>query len=95
MDLNIVKGVGEKALEYLNKLNIYTINDLLTYYPYRYNIIKIIPISEALEDQNVTIRAIVDTEPRVSYIKKNLNRMIFRVNSEGYLINVSIFNRAF
>ena len=36
-----VKGLGPKTLEYLNKLNLYTIQDLIEYYPYRYNIIKI------------------------------------------------------
>ena len=95
MDINIVKGVGPKVLEYFNNKDIYTINDLLEYYPYRYNIIKLINIREIPDsDTVVTIKGIIDTEPRVSYIKK-LNKMTFRLNSDGILVNVTIFNRAF
>ena len=95
MDIELIKGVGAKSLQYLNKMNLYTVSDLIEYYPYRYNVIKIVPIEEVLEDENVTIKGVVDTEPRVSYIKKNFNRMTFRLNSDGYLVNVTIFNRAF
>lgn len=95
MDINCLKGVGTKSLELLNKMNLYTIQDLITYYPYRYNIIKVIPLIEARDGENVTIKGVVDTEPRVYYINKNFNRMTFRVLSDNYLINVVIFNRAF
>ena len=40
MDIINIKGLGPKTLEYLNKLNLYTIQDLIEYYPYRYNILK-------------------------------------------------------
>ena len=39
MDILNIKGLGPKTLEYLNKLNLYTIQDLIEYYPYRYNVI--------------------------------------------------------
>ncbi len=95
MDIELIKGVGAKSLQYLNKMNLYTVSDLIEYYPYRYNVIKVVPLIEAREDETVTIKGIVDTEPRVSYIKKNFNRMTFRVNTDGFLVNVTIFNRAF
>lgn len=95
MDINFLKGVGEKAIEYLNKMNLYTINDLIEYYPYRYNIIKVIHLIEARNGEVVTIKGIVDSEPRVSYINKTLNRMAFKVRTDNFLINVVIFNRAF
>ncbi len=95
MDIGLIKGVGSKSLQYLNKMNLYTISDLIEYYPYRYNIIKVVPLTEAEEDETVTIKGIVDTEPRVSYIKKNFNRMTFRLNTDGFLVTVTIFNRAF
>ena len=95
MDISNLYGVGPKSIELLSKLGIYTVNDLIEYYPYRYNLIRIIPLIEAPVDETVTIKGTVDTEPRVSYIKKNLNRMSFRLNTDGYLVNVTIFNRAF
>ena len=56
MDINLVKGVGSKAFEYLSKLDLYKVEDLILYYPYRYNFIKVIPLTEALEDETVTVR---------------------------------------
>lgn len=95
MNIDTVKGIGPKAIEYLSKMNLYTISDMITYYPYRYNIIKVIDIRDAIEGEVITIKGIIDTEPRVSYINKNFNRMSFRLNTGGLLINVTIFNRAF
>ena len=42
MDIELVKGVGKVTLNYLDKLNIYRVQDLIEYYPYRYNILKIV-----------------------------------------------------
>ena len=94
MDIQLVKGIGKVTLEYLNKLNIYNISDLIEYYPYRYNYIKIESIKDIKDGENATIKGIIDIEPKVSYIKK-LNRMNFRIVSDNYLVNVVIFNRAF
>ena len=95
MDISGIKGIGTKTYELLHKLNIYTVDDLINYYPYRYNVIKVIPLVEAEDGEVVTIKGIVDTEPRVSYINRSLNRMSFKVLTDNFLINVTIFNRAF
>ena len=81
MDIINIKGIGEKTLDVLNKMNLYTINDLIEYYPYRYNLIHVIDINDVTNsDEVITIKCMVDTEPRVSYINKSLNKMTFRVN---------------
>lgn len=95
MDISLIKGVGDKSIEYLNKMNLLTINDLILYYPYRYNVIRVVPLTSVRDGEVVTIKGIIDTEPRVNYINKNFNRMTFRVRTDNYLINVVIFNRAF
>lgn len=95
MDIQLVRGVGDKTLEYLDKLKLWTISDLIEYYPYRYNIIKVISAKDMVDNQLCTIKGIVDTEPSVSFINRNFNKMIFKINSDGCLLNVTIFNRAF
>ena len=94
MDIELLKGVGKVTLNYLDKLNIYNIQDLIEYYPFRYNILKIVSINDANETISCTIKGIIDTEPRISYIKK-LNKLSFRVLCDNTLVNVIIFNRAF
>ncbi len=95
MDISLIGGVGDKLLEYLNKLKLYTVKDLLEYYPYRYEIIKVIKMSEVKHLTLCTIKGVVESEPHVTYINKKFNKMTFRLNADGYLINVTIFNRGF
>ena len=36
MELTELSGIGPKTVQLLNKIDIYTTDDLLTYYPYKY-----------------------------------------------------------
>jgi len=93
MNINNVTGIGPKTAKLLEKLNIYTIEDLLTYYPYRYNIYSFSHLTDSTD--TLIVSAIIESNPVVSYIKKNFNRLTFRANAEGKVFNVTIFNRAF
>ena len=95
MLVNEIKGVGSQLERKLNNLNIYTVDDLLNYYPYRYNIINIINIKDTIDDENCMIKATIIDSGKVQYIKKNFNRLCFKVISDNYIFNVTIFNRAF
>ena len=77
----------------LKKLNLVTVEDILTYYPYRYNVYRISDVNSSQDI--ITVKGIVESIPQVSYIKRNLNRLSFRFNTGGRIINVTIFNRAF
>ena len=93
MDIQLVKGVGPKTATILNKLDIKDTNDLLTYYPYRYSIYHFNQIND--EKDQLIIKIKIESNPVVSYIKRNFNRLSFRASSSNYLFNVVIFNRAF
>ena len=93
--LEELKGIGPKTLKYLNDLEIYSIEDLLTYYPYRYNVYKPSNILEAFENNTVLINGIIEGPIKVFFIKKNLNKLSFKLNTNDKLINIVIFNRAF
>ena len=95
MDLNNIKGIGPKTLLNLKKLGINNYNDLVNYYPYRYQILKPTDVMTLKENQQGVITCKVESLPQVSYIKKNLNRLSFRGLSANYLINIVLFNRAF
>ena len=94
MDLDNIKGLGVKTKQTLNKANIYTIDDLLSYYPYKYLILK----PDSLDgDKNtiISVNATVASVGKVSYLRKNFNILKFMATSYGKMINVTIFNRAF
>ena len=95
MELTDVKGVGDKTIKVLNKLGIYNIDDLVNYYPFRYQIYDIKDLSKVDSSDTVVVNAVVETNANVYYIKRNLNRLTFKAISNNLLINVTIFNRAF
>ena len=93
--LEDLKGIGPKTISNLNDINIHTVNDLLTNYPFKYNVYK--PEVLNIQDSNeiVVLTGEVYSSPKVFYIKGNLNRLSFKFNTSNKLINVTIFNRAF
>ncbi|MDO4632316.1 MAG: ATP-dependent DNA helicase RecG [Eubacteriales bacterium] len=66
-----LKGIGEKTMRVFEKVEIFNIGDLLSYYPrtyYRYEDLQ--KISELREDQTIAVRAQILRAPSVQYIKK-------------------------
>ena len=94
-DISAVKGIGPKSLALLNKLGIYTINDLVTHYPFRYDILKRSDLKEASEDEKVIIDGKVESIPILLRFKAGLNKLNFRLVTANGVVGVSIFNRAF
>ena len=66
----ILKKMEEKEL--LNKIKIYTVEDLLNYYPYRYDIIKRSDLSNLSDGDKIIIDGIVEGQPTTIYINKSL-----------------------
>ena len=95
MNLELLPKVGPKIINILNKININTVEDLLTYYPYRYNIIKFINIEDADDTMTYYIKVKILSVPKVSYIKRNFNRLDFLATNNNHDFKVVIFNRAF
>ena len=91
MELNIIKGIGDKTITLLNKLNIYTIDDLVNYYPFRYEILE----KTDLNSDRVVIDGVVETNPLFIRLRGKLDKMSFRVRLDDRICNVVIFNRGF
>ena len=95
MELINIPKIGEKTLKELNKNNIFNIQDLIEYSPYKYNIYNPQNINETDSNITITINGIIESTPRTFYIKRNFNYISFRLLTSNKLINVTIFNRAF
>ena len=94
--LDKVKGVGPRTKMLFNKLGIDNVDDLVSHYPYRYEKITRSDLSSANEMDKVIIDGKVDSAPILIRLKGNLNKMNIRViTSDGKVVGVSIFNRAF
>lgn len=93
--LEEIKGLGPKTKSVLEKLGIMTSEDLLFYYPFRYDILKKSNIAELKQDDKIVIDGIIESVPSVFRINRRLDKMNFRFSTEGKLLQVIIFNRAF
>lgn len=90
-----VKGVGPKTASILMKLGINTVEDLLTYYPFRFDILEKSNIRTLEQDDKIITDGVVETIPTVSFFSKKMNRMQFRINTGEAILRITIFNRAF
>lgn len=95
MDIENIKGIGSKTVANLKKLNINTIEDLITYYPFRYDVIKRSDINNINDNDNIIIDGICENIPSVFYINRKLDKMNFRINTNSFIFNVVIYNRGF
>ena len=95
MELSDIKGVGPKMLGNLKTLNINNMEDLLSYYPYRYDIFEPINLDENYNGERVAINVIVETTATTAFIKRNFNKLQFRCNHNNKTMYAVIFNRAF
>lgn len=90
-----IKGVGEKTVKQLEAMNIYTVEDLLHYFPYRYNFHEIKPLNELIHDDQVTIEGTIIHDPMLTFYGKRKSRLTFMIEVDHVAIKGVMFNRAF
>ena len=95
LNLTEIKGLGPKNIKLLSKLNISNVESLVTFYPFRYNIIKRSVIDKLQDNDKIVIDGIVETIPSVFHFKKKMDKMTFKINTGSSLLNVNIYNRGF
>lgn len=95
MELKNLSGIGPKSLMVLNNLGIYTIEDLIRDYPYRFDVLAKRNINDEKYYDNFVSDGVVETNAVVNYFKGRMNRLTFRCNIQNKIIKVIIFNRGF
>lgn len=93
--VTMLAGVGEKRAESLASLGIHTIEDLLTYYPFRYEDIQERNLNEILDQEKVTLKGLVVSPPVMNRFGYKKNRLQFRMMQDHAVFNVSFFNQPY
>lgn len=88
-----LKGVGTKTAADLASLGIYSIYDLLFYFPFRYDELQTLPLDQILDGQKVMLKGIVATEPYVSRFGYKKSRLSFKLRIDHDVIMVNFFNQ--
>ena len=92
-NIQFLKGVGEKRAKLLGKLGIFTVGDLLRYYPREYtDWSKTTSIAAAPFDEPCCIRATVDHKPVGARVSKAMTIYKTVATDGESLLNITIFN---
>ena len=94
-DLRVVDGIGEKTCLLLHKLGIESVEDLIYYYPKRYEFIQRSDMSLARDGERVVIDGIIDGQPTVSQISSKLKKFMFRLATRWNFYQINVFNQEY
>lgn len=90
-----LKGFGPKSAEKFTKLDLYTVEDLLLYFPFRYEDFKSKSVFELLDGEKAVITGTVVTPANVQYYGFKRNRLSFKIKQGEAVIAVSFFNQPY
>lgn len=92
MELKALR-ISDKKIEILNNMNIFQAEDLLTYYPFRYEVSEFIPRKDWQKDMKISMEAMIITHAKVIRFRGKQSITRFKVVFEEEEFDVSIFNR--
>ncbi len=96
MQLFEIKGIKEKRLNELNKAGIYTPVDLISFFPKKYlDLTALTDIKTCRDGDEVLILAATAEQPKVSYIKRNLNVVKINMSYDGRKVTLTYFNQPY
>lgn len=93
--VSVLPGVGPKRAQTLSELGIVTIEDLLSYYPFRYEDIQEKNLLEINDQEKVTLKGVIVSEPVVSRFGYKKSRLQFRMMQDHAVFMVSFFNQPY
>ncbi len=88
--VTVVKGIGQETAENLAEMKILTIQDLLEYFPYRYEDYSLRDLAEVKHEEKVTVEGKVHSEPSLAYYGRKKSKLTIRL-FVGSLSNQSGF----
>lgn len=95
MELEKLDKIGPKTAKTLNNLGIYSSEDLIRNYPYRFLIFAKRDINNSKYYDEFVSDGIVESMPTLNFFRGKMNRLTFRCNVQNKIVKVVIFNRAF
>ena len=93
--VSVLPGVGPKRAQTLADLGILTIEDLLSYYPFRYEDIQEKNLLEINDQEKVTLKGVIVSAPVVSRFGYKKSRLQFRMMQDHAVFMVSFFNQPY
>ena len=93
--LSVLPGVGPKSEEKFAKLGIETLQDLLLYFPFRYEDFQSKQVFDLEDGEKAVISGIVATPANVQYYGFKRNRLRFSIKQGEVVLAVNFFNQPY
>ena len=93
--LTVLPGVGPKSAEKLSKLGIENLQDLLLYFPFRYEDFKSKNVIELEDGEKAVVSGVVVASANVQYYGYKRNRLRFTIKQDEVVLAVNFFNQPY
>ena len=93
--LSVLSGIGPKSAEKYKKLGIETVEDLLLYFPFRYEDFKSKNVLDLEDGEKAVVSGLVATPANVQYYGFKRNRLRFTIKQGELVLAVSFFNQPY
>ena len=93
-DVRFIRGIGEARAKALGKLGITTLEELLAWFPRRYEDRReVLPISRLVPGETACVSAMIAAEPTLSHIRRGMDLVKVRAVDETGTLDVTFFNQ--
>lgn len=93
--VTVIPGIGEETAKLFEELQVYTVEDLLLYLPFRYDDNRIRDLAEVQHDERVTVEGVIVSGPTLQYFGRKKSRLTVKVMVDRYVINAVFFNQPY
>ncbi len=95
-DVRYIKGIGEKKAQALGKLGVFSLRDLVSFFPRKYeDRSEIKPIALTCEGETVCVEAMVADTPRLTRVRRGLDLVKLRAVDESAVLDITFFNQPY
>ena len=92
-DVRYIKGIGEKKAQAFNKLGVFSLRDLVSFFPRKYeDRSSVKPIALTCEGESVCVEAMVADTPRLTRVRRGLDLVKLRAVDDSGALDITFFN---
>ena len=92
-DVRFIKGIGEKKAQALNRLGVFSLRDLVSFFPRRYeDRSECKPIALTQDGESVCVQAMVADTPRLTRVRRGLELVKLRAVDDSGALDITYFN---
>lgn len=96
MKISALKGIGDKTEKLFNKLGLYEVEDLITFFPRTYDVFEApVPVSEMTEEKTYAFEGTIITSCEINTLSKYKVLSVYAADDFGKRIKLTWFNMPF